>query len=201
MLCTVFSKYWKIILEKSCTVGVALGNLVKKKNLFVSQATKHLESLIHHENARMPDSWVTDQPCAHSLSPCRGAPLIPCVCSSWAAQLVCTVCKPRAQPRKRGQTEQNSPHSTAGNSLGDGNFLLSVRERFHTFSFLSPSRETGEVCSSAHPVQAPGHNLTPAQVPIPGTPVQSPGSCHPTLALLSHLCPAIPPGSSWCLKS
>lgn len=32
------------------------GESGKEKNLFVSQATKHLQSLIHHENARMPDS-------------------------------------------------------------------------------------------------------------------------------------------------
>lgn len=93
MLCITFSKYERKNLGKIMYCRNSTGNLVKKKkSLFVSQATKQLQSLIHHENARMPDSWLTDQLSTRSLSPHSGAPLIqgavpPGQNNSWAEWL------------------------------------------------------------------------------------------------------------------
>lgn len=108
----------------------------EKNRLFVSQATKHQQSLIHHENARMPDSWVTDQPQLTPSSP-RGAPLIRRVCSCRTAQLTSTVlmCVCLAEEKKKKRTGGTKAF-TAENLLGEGNVLSGVREHSHTFSFL-----------------------------------------------------------------
>lgn len=93
-------------------------------------------------------------------------------------------CKRELSSGKRGQTEHKGPHRTAGNLLGGGNFLSGVRERFLTFSFLSPARAISELCSSAHPMQGTRlwqQDLPPAQVPIPRKPSAV------TWALPSHL--------------